>query len=78
MKALTKDPVLAAEIQARLNIKSLYVAVKLFQQGVKLLTDMEATDVVDAGDLSAQFSQEVSIMSALQGHASVVGLIGYT
>lgn len=54
------------------------VAVKMFKDGVKLLTDPELTSFDEPDNPSASFTQEVAIMSALTGHASIVALIGFT
>lgn len=53
------------------------VALKLYGQGAKALTDTEATELDPELDPDAAFRQEVSIMSGLQGHPSIAALIGF-
>lgn len=63
----------------RLNLKSplINVAIKLFQHSATYLTDAGATEIDLLDDPNAAFQQEVSIMSALNGHPSIATLIGY-
>lgn len=74
------DQNLAKEAQSRMKLQPPLerVAIKLFKDGVKLLTDAEATQFDPLEDPSASFTQEVAIMSALTGHSSVVSLVGFT
>lgn len=79
MRATVVDQELAKQIRG--NSKSdvkVEVAMKLYGQGMKLLTDEDATDVVTKdGDFDAMFRQEVSILSSLQGHSSIVTMYGF-
>lgn len=77
VRATIVDPVLLAELQTRMKTTP-KVAIKLFQHSVKMLTDAEATELDPQEDPDAAFHQEMSVMSALQGHSSIVGLVGFT
>lgn len=78
-RATVIDPLLAQKFRDILQTQDeqVAVAVKIFDHGLKVLTENEATEVDPLADPDASFLQEVSIMSSLLGCPNIVQLLGF-
>lgn len=79
IRASVIDATLASQISQKFGVDSsqLVVAVKFYGQGLKQLSDTDATQNPLADEADSTFRQEVSIMSSLLNCQNVAQMFGY-